>query len=320
MNNKKYNLTTAEELLNSEIEESKWIANNLIIKNGISILGGRPGDLKTFSAQNLGYCICTGKKFLGEVDVEQGTVIYLDEENPKIHIKERIERIKKGLNDDSKLDRYFIAINNDLKLENEEDFNYIFKLVKQYRPKLIIFDSIVRFTRGNENSSEDISKVYDKLKILTKIYPDVSILILHHTRKGLNNMSMDELRGSGDYAAFPDIVLGIQRQKDKFILKHLKNRHGDKMKPLVYEFETDGKSFARFNHIKDYNPGIKKSELCAKKIKKIMEEEKLVHFMSSDMKEKIGSDFKNNAFSDALTLLQKEKYIENIGKGIYIKI
>jgi hypothetical protein len=69
--------------------EVEWAVEQLIPKNGVTLIIGDPGCGKTWQALSLGHAASLGGQFLGR-EVMRMAVLYLDRENPLGLIRERL--------------------------------------------------------------------------------------------------------------------------------------------------------------------------------------------------------------------------------------
>lgn len=238
-------LWNAEELLNSNIQETKFIIQHLLAEQGVTIVGGDSGVGKSWLALYAALCLSSGSVMFGSFKTEQTPVLYIDEENNPRTIKTRLHLLKDFFDNKSIRHNYkdiTFSTQNDIKLDKginrgEQTGLLKFKhLINTYQPKVCFIDSLVRFFMGDENSSNDIKQIYDTLKWAMREY-GTSFFILHHTTKAPNGGSYfkHNLRGSGDISAQCDIVLMMQKltQTSPFIkITQEKNRHEEPITPF----------------------------------------------------------------------------------------
>jgi KaiC/GvpD/RAD55 family RecA-like ATPase len=267
------NLVSVKELLESDIPDVSWIVEGIIPAESITILGGDVGNLKTFTALHIATCCATGKKVFGNQETKQVRVLYIDEENRKITLKRRISDLLKGLNIDGDIDMYLL-ICDDIKLDirNRYSRNRLNALIRDYKPELIVIDSLVRVMVGNENDVQEVRKVFEIIKEFIKKY-GASWLLLHHTRKSNGyTKTKDDLRGSGDFSAFVDITMMINKKSnERYVISQPKNRLDKNLDSFSINFNYDDVNGATFEF--DYWDTGEKALKVAKSVERANEVE-----------------------------------------------
>lgn len=232
-------VSTLQEILDNGIPQIKWRVKNLVPERGTVIFGGTSGGFKTWSAMYLALCCATGKKFLDEFDTEKCDVLYIDEENGDITLPYRFSMLIKGHEYQDKFNNLNVSIFNNVKLDTE-DCSSLKELLLQTNAKIVIIDSLVRCMVGEEDKSKDVRRIFDNLKPIMAEAKDIAFVILHHTTKN-DTRSMTGLRGSGDFAAFADVILMFDNSNKGFVnVSIVKNRHIDLTKLNKFSIDVDG--------------------------------------------------------------------------------
>lgn len=310
---------TAEELLKKDIKKPDWLVEKIISENAVTMIFAPPKNNKTMFGLYNGVCVSAGLYVLGKYKTKQGRVLYIDEENDEINMKDLLKRIMDGLGI-KKCDIDFM-IYKDLKLEHKnrpklrERHKQIIKdYILERKPVLIICDSAVRFMFGNENSSEDVREVFNFIKQFKK---DTAWLLLHHTPK--NKL---DARGSSDWIAQVDDALSLSRLKGKnnFKLSSKASRKnvwikGDKYQvlgkedePLIFEYFGDEEEVEE----------IKLYEKLAGKIMEWVENNEIIQFTRQEANKQFAGSKKVKGYSlstitDALNKLVDDSKLERVG-------
>jgi KaiC/GvpD/RAD55 family RecA-like ATPase len=310
---------SAKKIMTLDVPEVEWIINGLIPKRNVTILGGDNGSFKSFLALHLCLSMATNTAFLNEYDCDTDgdrPVLYIDEENRINTLKTRLTKLVNGLNiDEEKLENLSFLIESGVKLDDEDLANSLLDKIQEKRPALIIFDSLIRFFNGEENSSKDVKVVFDVMKRIIK-ENDSAIIILHHTRKD-SHANKHSLRGSGDLSAFCDSVLMIQKRNDyNFIIRQVKNRHQKETEPFDFTIKEE------FNALMiNYGSTITSTDVMSKVKQEIINwinNEEIEEFQTNtalNVMQRRG--FKRNAVYDALKDLSEEDLIKKIKYGHY---
>ncbi len=312
------NFSSFNELIGLDLEPPTSIWGNLLYGKAINYLAGKPGVGKSILALKLALCITQGKRFLGK-EVKQGCVILVDEENSLNTIVDRLKKItNESLDNKEGLNNSFVWTSSGIKfisvgLKNLEE------KIKQYKPVLVIFDSLIRFYEGDENSSKDVKQVFATIKPLLDKY-DAGFLLLHHTTKVPGKVDINSLRGSGDLIASADSVLILNKSSKGLIkLSQEKNRHAKQSDIIFFDL----------SEIKVNDKDVLSIDLVEGEAVNTLEEI-IKSWISSNIS--IETSFKTGAifrkypsFSeaeirDALWNLTRQKVIQNIGKGKWIRL
>ncbi len=196
---------TLEELLSMETEDVDYIVENLIPRNSLIIIGGKPESFKSIFSLLLAVSCARGENFL-KFQTKKVSVFYVDAENGDKIISQRL--------------KYFFG---DEKIKANFSYCYsqkiedIRKEVMKQRYDLVIFDSLRRFLKGSEAESEVINKFYTMfLKPLRD--QGTTVVIIHHFRKKRGDITDEELmelfRGSSDIVAMVDLAFALEKVEE----------------------------------------------------------------------------------------------------------
>lgn len=288
----------------------QWIVENIVRRGGITILGGPSGSFKSWFAMEICLSCATNYRFIGEFSTEKVKVLYVDEEMGDLVILNRFKSLAKGnqLNKDQLTD-VSLSVFNNFKLDNEEIIIRVERIIRDYDPQLIIFDSMVRCMQGDEDKSSEVRKIFDNLKELFNVY-DVSFILLHHTAKGAKGLNA--LRGSGDFAGFADVVLMFNKLPNgKVKVDFSKNRHIDTNKLQNFTFSIDSDEEERSARLKFecFNiENVTERDRCIEAYITYLRDNKLTEFKAGT----VINELKSQGFSFYL-IDEVRKHLLNIG-------
>jgi RecA-family ATPase len=307
------------ELKDWEEEEKEWIIDKLIPSRSVCVFTGKRGTLKTFMALMMGYSVASGNDFLGHFPTRKGGVIYLDKENGIPIMKKRTAMIKKGMEiDENPLKIGFICFSQ-LKIDKNSDIAQIEELIKVENPLLLIIDTYRRGISFDENDAGAVSELFvDILRPLAE-KNNISILLIHHNRKGSGGEApdeMDEIRGSSDLANYADIIMKMERRKGTIILKQLKNRNAQEIEPMkINGIFTDDS--LKMSYEGTYEKQTQ-AEKCVEVLSIWIAEKGIEQFSTADAKEiAFKQGIRERNFTHALNLLQDSGVIKNTMRGHY---
>lgn len=311
-------ITTGQELLSRDPVKIEWIVRDLIPIGGVTILGSEPGCFKTFIGLHISDCVCHGKDVFNAFPIKIGKVLFLDEENGENVMHTRLLQITTDIN---LMENIGFSFYNDVKLDNTWR-DELEEIIIKCKPDLIVVDSMVRFLNGNENDAEDVKMVFDIIKYFKKKY-ESSWLILHHIRKsGGKYITQDDLRGSGDFGAFADVICMISKKKNtrnQVRISQSKNRHQQAINDFAVNIiDKDNGTltfeFEKLSYEKITN--VSANENCAECLKK--------GFISNNIKEFKTGDYESSdlytrsAYHSTLKLLKQQGIIKKEAHGKYI--
>ena len=185
--------TATGDLFDMEIKQPKWLVNELI-PTGLTVLGGKSGEGKSYFALNLAMALAQGKwMFSGNGHKgfrgRKGQILYLSLEDGKVRFQKRMREIDPNPNRE--------LLNNNIKVRFAWDKLSRGGLLKieewierMERPKLVVIDVIAEVwdknpgTGGAGNYAEE-KLIFSPISKLTKKYPGLSIILLHHATKSI---------------------------------------------------------------------------------------------------------------------------------------
>jgi replicative DNA helicase len=228
-----------------------------LLPTGLSILGGRPKQGKSWFLLQLGCSLAMGGEFLQQ-ELAQGRVLYYALEDTPRRLKNRLYKL--GVNSDASIE-FEMAI-KPLHQGGLEDIRQ-----KAFEYTLIIIDTLARAMPGRD-FSKDAALFSDILGQLQQIALEnnIAILLAQHTRKpnGNDHDPIDDILGTTGLTAPADCVLVLYKSDGK---AQLKGRGRDLEDiDLVVQFEPQDCSWQLVGE--------------AEKVHRIESEEEIIRIMS----------------------------------------
>jgi len=197
----------------------RWLIQTLWTRAGVGIIGGLPKSAKSWLALDMALSVATKTPCLGAFAVDDpGTaLIYMAEDNSAV-VKERLL----GLCRHRGIDLAAVAIDvitaTRLRLDLDGDRRRLLETVRRCRPRLLLLDPLVRCHRLDENDAGQVSGLLAYLRDLQREH-DVAVVVVHHAKKNCRaHHGGQSLRGSGDFYAWIDSGLYLQRHGDRLRL------------------------------------------------------------------------------------------------------
>ena len=245
------------ELLTRPAPEYSWLVEPLLPQGGVMGLAGDPGTAKTWLLLELAQAVATGRHFLGRFVTQQGPVLIIDEENGQARLQRRLARLTHQSPGDCPV---YIASMCGVNLSQDQWISTLRNKLAEIRPRLTLFDSLVRVHRGEENSAQDIARLFAVLTSFRHEFGS-AVVFTHHLRKmGFIRDMGQRVRGSSDILAYVDSMLGMSKVETAYTLSHLKNRDGDVIKPLSLAVEDTDDNTTVIRVIGEVDEEISKTE------------------------------------------------------------
>jgi hypothetical protein len=186
-------------------QSEAWQVPGIILKGGVTILSGAPGDGKTWQALAIARAVGFGGEYLCR-QCEQAEVIILDRENPLSVMQSRWRTIFGGpAPGHVKTWARYSGLGEVPMLGDS-------RLLEIAKPgRLLVFDALIDFHTADENSSTEMQPVLDEVRKLADA--GASVLVLHHRGKSDTSRS----RGSSAIEAGADVACSLIKDSEGFL-------------------------------------------------------------------------------------------------------
>lgn len=213
----------ASALLATEPPPRRYVVDGMLPEPITAGLIAPGGTGKSFKTMQLAACVASGVPHLGHTISNPGGVLMLAAEDDRDELARRLSAIRDmmhlNLNMDSEQEaalHHNLHVVSRVGMENRItvrdgtriywDEQRISRIVKTAQAidnlRLVVLDPVARFRSGDENSNEDATKFVEALEIIRK-ETGVTVLCVHHSRKGSTGDSQDDIRGG---SAFVDAL------------------------------------------------------------------------------------------------------------------
>jgi hypothetical protein len=318
-----------KDLVNIHLEEMKWYVKGYIPEKSIVMWAGKRASFKSWSALQLAVALASGKPLFNKFDTSKVSVLYIDEENGIETLKDRISKIKQGMDINETLDNLGYVSFEGIKLDRVEWRDKINNFLTDHNPCVIIVDSFRRIISAEENDATEVNKVFTELiRPITQEHNCTWILI-HHLRKGVGGKApediMDELRGSSELTNYADIVIIFTRPsktQNRFIFREAKCRRAKEQPPYMIEMKWDETyNSLFFDTIGTAEEILDSIDVCCKRIMIYLEENNLISFEAKDIKEPMKKEgFFRATIDRSLTVLVNQSKLQRPKRGHYLRI
>jgi hypothetical protein len=171
---------------------------------------------------------------LGRFTTSQGEVILVDEENSKGLLAHRLQKLGRGCPAVREVP-LTCFVNLGVRIDFEDGLEHLLSLLRERKPKLVVFDSLARIHGKDEYSSQEMAEVMRGFRRI-QLEVGCAILFAHHTRKrSVNNDPGEMLRGSTDIRAFVDshiFMRATRGGRGSVLIEHDKSRYAEPLDPF----------------------------------------------------------------------------------------
>lgn len=215
------------------------LIDGILPANGLVLLVGEKGTLKTFAMLDVAAHISLGMPDWHGHALQRGPVIYVYAEG-RTGILPRVEAWK-AYHKTGNLGILFVP--HRVTLNEPASVRDLLGALRDRLPDeppiLIIVDTFNRNFAGNENSAEDVSAFVRGCDVLRE-ETGATVVVVHHKGHG----EAERGRGSSVLDAAADTIIFVTRDEDRITLKCLKQKDAAEFQPLAMEAVSVGSSLA----------------------------------------------------------------------------
>jgi putative DNA primase/helicase len=203
---------TLDDFLEQSFPRRPKILAPWLVRGSVNMLHAQRGHGKTNLALSIANAVACGNDLLGWQCEHPGRVLYIDGELPGHLLQARVSRLSPKPPEGSLIvlaaDHFYQRKKTPPDIGTDEGRAYLDRVVKQFKPDLIIFDSISTLVRsgGLENEAESWRPVEAWLMRLRS--EGRAVILLHHEGKG------GSPRGSSKREDVLDTIIKIKELKD----------------------------------------------------------------------------------------------------------
>ena len=202
---KKLKTVSGDELMKKTVKPVRFVVKDLLPR-GLNIVAGKRKEGKSWLMLDLCFSVAAGEKFL-DFDTEQGTVLYLDLEDPETRLLQRAREIR------DVIPSRFHEATRAGKLgaglaEQIEDFVH-----DHPDTNLVVIDTLQKIRKPKGDTYAGDYQVVSPLKNLADKL-EIAIVCIHHTRKMKAKDTFDSVLGSTGLTAAADGIYVLERKAE----------------------------------------------------------------------------------------------------------
>ncbi len=212
-----------------DVPKVEYIVDQLIPEIGLTMFQGHPGSFKSWFAYYLAFCVAEGTPLLGRYTTKQAKVLLICPDDYLGVTKDRMASI--GFPETTNVFVWNpvqeLVINPAANIPSEAGDRYaqLLKYVEVENIGLVIIDTFRHMHEADENSSQDMRIIMQKLSELGN---GRSVIILHHLNKAIGASTVVASRGSTSIPAALIAALDFKydRNSGTVIIHPFKNKIG----------------------------------------------------------------------------------------------
>lgn len=204
---------SASKLQATKLAEPRWAVPG-ILAEGCTILGGKPKTGKSWMALGLAIAVASGGRALGQIQVQQGDVLYLALEDTMRRLKSRMDIILEGAPAPPSLD---LAVDWPRLDANGAEWLTAW-LESHTKARLVIVDTLARVrSRSGGRNSNLYEDDYHAVSLLKRLADNAgaSLLVIHHLRKMSSEDPLESLSGTMGLSGAADSILVLKKERIK---------------------------------------------------------------------------------------------------------
>ncbi len=222
-------LSTAE--LMEQSDDISWHVEEILPTKSTMVVVAREGVGKTWMVLDLAIAISQGSVWLNHFPAKKGRVLIIDEENSKEILTARIRKLLKARGESQDVSSLHIQwlVCQGVNLSEKRCASALEEQLDMIKPDLVIFDSLVRIHRGDENDARAMADLFAIIKQWMGTFESTFVFCHHQGKNGMEvNQSQSRYRGSSEIGAFADSILDVRPtgKRDMFSVTHAKSRLG----------------------------------------------------------------------------------------------
>jgi hypothetical protein len=203
-------IRTAADLQTLKFAPIKYIVPDLIVE-GCVLVAGRPKVCKSWLALDIGIAVAASRYCLGDRKCEEGSVLYLALEDGHRRMQSRMTKLlPKSCG--KWPDKFHYA--TQWPRADQGGVEKIEKWCDEHPDaRLVVIDVLAKFrspSRGKNNAYEQDYAALSKLQELAT-RRSITILVVHHTRKGASEDPVEEISGTLGLAGAADAFLVLKK-------------------------------------------------------------------------------------------------------------
>ena len=202
---KKLKTVSGDELMKKTVKPVRFVVKDLLPR-GLNIVAGKRKEGKSWLMLDLCFSVAAGERFMDH-PTEQGTVLYLDLEDPETRLLQRAREIRdiipSKFHEATRAGRLGSGL-----AEQIEDFVH-----DHPDTNLVVIDTLQKIRKPKGDTYAGDYRVVSSLKSFADKL-NIAIVCIHHTRKMKAKDTFDSVLGSTGLTAAADGIYVLERKTE----------------------------------------------------------------------------------------------------------
>lgn len=239
-----------EQFLQDE-KEVEYLVPGIFPKGSISFIAGLPETCKTWTAVDLAIELArpNGGKWLDRFPAHPATVLYIDQERPKVETKRRFKALlaAKHLDPKQLKETLTVKCGTSFRLDNSASLESFRKLMLGVTPTIVIVDSYKTFHTQDINSNVGMQVVMESLKAIRNEFGCAFAFVYHESKSAFERkdsqgnkkeISFEYMAGAMVMSEVAEsILITVKHSGTESWLHHVKSTYGPKVAPTLVAIE-----------------------------------------------------------------------------------
>lgn len=296
------------------MEEINWLWYPYVPVGRLTILGGDPGQGKSFITTAIAASLSKGEALPGEdVDREpENTLMLSAEDDPGDTIKPRLINLH--------ADQRRIFVNTDYIVLDEVGVDGIRKMALETNAKLVIIDPLVAYLgdRMDMNRANEVRPIMKRLADMARQL-QIAVIVVRHNRKvsagGKEGKAIYSGQGSIDFTAAVRSELQVEQAKNGMqYLNHIKANSGKKGKSIRYMIEdTSHGAVFRWGDMVEVPVEFMTNKSVSRRFKN---EHEIKQWLFDELKALPSGDLAKNVIAKGQLVGYSQTKLEHVKKGV----
>lgn len=222
----KLEIIRGEELFSMDIPEPEFLVENLVPKNGITMIVGEPNSHKSWIMIEIAQMVIRNQLVFGKFTTTKAKALYIDLDSSISEMRRRVGKTKGEEPNGIDFMRW-----SGFRIDSKENLRELLRVVKENDYSLVIFDSFRDVWDGNENDSQQAQAVMGAFAELLQL--GCTVILSHHGPRQIMG-TFHAVRGSTVFEAKCDSVLVVRKGKEtgemqEISIEQIKLRQGMKI-------------------------------------------------------------------------------------------
>jgi AAA domain/RepB DNA-primase from phage plasmid len=209
--------------------EPEWLFDEFIPRGGCGFISGIPKSMKSWLALDLAVCAAQGIPYLGYGIERPIHVLYLQQEDPTVLVKARLNTIATSKHPRWSLDRplhelkpypgqLFIEVYSGFQGNDPGWQTWLDEMIRRHDISLVILDTLATIAPGTDTDSGTAVKqeLLDPIKEIARNMNCAMCFVHHNTKAQSNARAAQNMAGSGQVHAWADFGIYITEKNEGF--------------------------------------------------------------------------------------------------------